>query len=63
MEENNNVVKEIMEDDFDESVENEKGGKHLRSNVWQSFSKLPEEKKRSVTIDEIVHCTCSEYIV
>lgn len=45
MEENNNVVEEIMEDDYDEGFENEKGGRRLRSNVWQSFSKLPGGKK------------------
>ena len=33
--ENNNVVEEIMKDDFDEGVENEKGGRRLRLDVWQ----------------------------
>ena len=45
MEENNNVVEETMNDDFEEGIENEKGGRRLRSDVWQSFSKLPRGKK------------------
>ena len=48
IEENNNVVEPIINDDFDEGVENEKGGRCLRSDVWQSFSKLPGGKKSEV---------------
>lgn len=48
MEENNNVVEEIMKDDFEEGVQNEKKGKYLRSNVWESFLKLFGGKKNEV---------------
>ena len=33
MEENNNVVEETVKDDFEEGVENEKGGRCLKSDV------------------------------
>lgn len=45
MEENNNDVEEIRKDNFQDGVQNEKSGRHLRSNLWASFSKLPGGKK------------------
>lgn len=47
MDENNNDVKEMSIDDFSRGYsEGEKKARRLRSNVQQSFSKLPEGQEK-----------------